>query len=88
MKKFTGLKKKETVGSERRLLQHCKLPEKNFRVISRDIWEFFAVFQNFVYLFHDFFAEYLKMFRGTLVVKHRFRASLCMRPECDFAPPA
>jgi hypothetical protein len=45
---------KEAVGSARRLLQYCQLPDKNSRDISRDIWNFSQHFKIFICLFHDF----------------------------------
>jgi hypothetical protein len=45
---------KEAVGSARRLLQYCQLPDKNSLDISRDIWNFSRYFKIFICLFHDF----------------------------------
>jgi hypothetical protein len=42
------------VGSARRLLQYCQLPDKYSRDISRDSWNFSWCFKIFIYLFHDF----------------------------------
>jgi hypothetical protein len=42
----------EAADSARKLLRYCQLPDKIYRYISRDIWNFFAVSQNFLSVYN------------------------------------
>lgn len=53
MNRFTGKKKKAVVNAWK-LLQYCKLPDKNSSLISREIWNFSLYCNMFMYLLHDF----------------------------------
>jgi hypothetical protein len=48
------LENKVEVGKVRALFHYCQLPDRNFRGISRDIWNFSHYFKAFVYLLLDF----------------------------------
>jgi len=51
------------------LLQYCQLPDKNFRDISSDIWNFLAVFKRSSLFIPLLCAEPVTMFCGTVLGK-------------------
>jgi hypothetical protein len=67
---FTDHKAKEAVDGARVSLQYFQSSDKNVRVVSRNILEFFTLFQNFYVFIPRFLAEPLTMICGTLVGKH------------------